>query len=353
MKLFKRNFDSKKHILGQFFTEKSSWLLPHIKDFITSSRCCVVYDPFAGTGCLIEAVKKGVSSITEGKGLDIDRSLGWDYNDSLIEIPHVDDAIIVTNPPYISNYSARRKKINRELDKYFASTNYDDIYLLALDRMLEAQKYIVAIVPETFINSPYKQKNRLSSVTVLEENPFNDTSTPVVVVCFDSVSKSLDNIKVYKNSTYICTLGEVEDCRLVPDNSVKMKFNAPSGWLAVRCVDSTNPEDRLRYAFKQDLDYDWENGIKASSRLLTLIEIDVPYDKRALFIAQCNQLLENIRKRSHDMILSPFKGNAKNGLRRRRLDFMTCRAIIEQAYHLIKQQYNLNYENNRRNIVRL
>ena len=36
---------------------------------------------------------------------------------------------------------------------------HDDIYMIALDKMIEAQKYIVAIIPESFINSNYRQKN--------------------------------------------------------------------------------------------------------------------------------------------------------------------------------------------------
>jgi len=40
-------------------------------------------------------------------------------------------------------------------------------------------------------------------------------------------------------------------------------------------------------------------------------------------------------------MLSPFKGNMKNGVRRRRLDFQTCRAIIERAYHTTVAKNNV------------
>lgn len=323
----------KKKSLGQYFTEGACWLQPQIVDFISDSNCRVAYDPFAGSGCLFSPVTNMVASIKEIAGLDIDPSQGWPINDSLIKIPHKNDAIIVTNPPYLSNYSASRKRIGDGLKKYFDMTEYDDVYLLALDRMLEAQKNVVAIIPETFINSPFKKKDLLHSITILEENPFLDTDTPVVVVCFDSQSKSYNQVKIYKDADFVCTLQEVEDCRLFPDNSVRMKFNDPTGWLGVRCVDSTNPEDMLHFDFKENIDYDWEKGIKVSSRLLTLISIDVPQAKKLAFIDSCNRILKKVREKSHDIILSPFKGNMKNGVRRRRLDFQTCRAIIEQAYN--------------------
>ena len=117
-----------------------------------------------------------------------------------------------------------------------------------------------------------------------------------------------------------------------------MRFNDKNGWLAVRCVDSTDPNDMLRFGFKKDIDYDWEKGIKVSSRLFTLIDIEVSTEKRKRFIMQCNKLLKDIRIKSHDLILSPFKGNMKNGVRRRRLDFYTCRAIIEKAYGIVVKE---------------
>lgn len=127
-------------------------------EFIRNSKCHTVYDPFAGNGCLLGPVVHAVAIIKEMVGLDIDPSLGWEVNDSLIKIPSKPGAIIVTNPPYFSNYSASRKGLGGELKKYFAMTRYDDVYLLALERMLEAQENVVAIIPETFINSPFMGK---------------------------------------------------------------------------------------------------------------------------------------------------------------------------------------------------
>lgn len=321
----------KKRILGQFFTKESNWLKRQICDFIKNTGNSVVYDPFAGSGDLLNVVSK-FPFIKSTKGLDIDKSLGWPYNDSLINIPPEDDAIIVTNPPYISNYSASRKKIYSYLEKYFATSIYDDVYLIALEKMLLAQKNVVAIVPETFINSNFISKNKLKSITILEDNPFLDTDTPVVVLCFDSVIKSLDNIDVYKNDKYINKLGVIESFRLKPKNDVKMKFNVLSGWLAVRCVDATNPQNMLKFDLKENIAYDWTRGIKESSRLMTLIEINVPEEKKEEFLLCCNNILKDIREKTADVILSPFKGNMKDGCRRRRLDFKTCRAIIEISY---------------------
>lgn len=323
----------KKVVYGQFFTKKNIWLKEHILDFIKASGAKTAYDPFAGVGDLLKTAQEiGFKKI---KGLDIDINLRWDYNDSLINIPHINNAIIITNPPYFSNYSAARKKVHNNLRHYFQNSDYDDIYLIALDNMLDAQDYVVAIIPETFINSNFSRKNRLHSLTILEDNPFYDTDAPVLVACFDNTEKDLNNVLIYKNDEYINTLGAIESMRLTPQKNIKMSFNDKAGWLAVRCVDTTNPKDILRFDFKNNIKYDWDEKIKTSSRLLTLIHIDVPQKYRQQFVDICNKILFETRAKTADIIFSPFKGNMKNGRRRRRLDFFTCRAIIERAYNTI------------------
>jgi hypothetical protein len=54
------------------------------------------------------------------------------------------------------------------------------------------------------------------------------------------------------------------------------------------------------------------------------------------FISACNERVERFRKDTADVLLSPFKGNMKNGVRRRRLDYETARAIMESAYESVK-----------------
>lgn len=325
--------NNKKRIYGQYYTKENLWLKKQIVEFIEESQATIAYDPFAGQGDILNAVKQ-IGCISEIVGLDIDKTLGWKYNDLLVDIPFVKNSIIVTNPPYISNYSAARKKIDAPLRKYFNNSVYDDVYLIALDKMLQKHDLVVAIIPETFVNSSYGYKNLLNSITILEDNPFNDTANPVLVACFDNKYKMLYDVKVYKNDTFINTLGNLEDMRIKPNNEVDCRFNDKNGWLAVRCVDFTNPNDMLRFDYKENINYDWENNIKVSSRLLTLVNIDVKKNKRNVFISNCNIILNDIRYKTQDIIFSPFKGNMKNGRRRRRLDFLTCRAIIEKAYML-------------------
>ena len=58
-----------------------------------------------------------------------------------------------------------------------------------------------------------------------------------------------------------------------------------------------------------------------------------------LLAKQCNMILAEYRLDTSDINLSPFKGNAKDGTRRRRLDYKTARAIIEQAIDTLLNKY--------------
>lgn len=319
---------SKKIELGQFNTSQDIWLKNQVIDFIKDSKMSIAFDPFAGKGDLIKISDRyGINNVI---GFDIDTSLNWQLNDSLINIPYFQNTIVITNPPYLAKQSATRKKLN--IDHYFQYTVYDDLYLIALDRMIEKFTHIVAIIPESFINSNYQRKDLLHSITILEQNPFEDTEVPVCVACFDGITKDFSNIKIYKNQHYINSFKRIFDFTLKPKKIIKMNFNDLEGWLAIRAVDSTDDKIKIKFDFKDNIIYDWENKIKVSSRHFTLVKFDIEINQREKLIIKCNEILNIIRDKTSDIVLTPFMGNTKKGNRRRRLDFALARAIIEEAY---------------------
>lgn len=324
--------DKKK--LGQYFTKKDLWLKPQIIEFIKNSKCAIAYDPYAGNGDLLKA-SLGYG-ITKTKGLDIDKNLKWEFNDSLKRIPHVDNAIIITNPPYLTKYSASRKDINidREYFKY-----HTDLYQLAIDKMLEAQDFVVTIVPETYINSKFFEKNlsRVYSVTILTENPFDDTENPVCIVCFDNIQKVPPAVKVYADGEYLNDYSYFKALRMTPKNNYSVRFNVQDGKLALRAVDLSTNDKKIRFYKKEELNYDLSK-IGNSSRLVTIIDLDCSDIDIAELVSECNRLLEDYRNRTKDVTLSPFKGNTKEGKRRRRLDYRTARCIIEEAVTILRRK---------------
>ena len=95
----------KKQSLGQFFTKNGFWLKDHILEFIKSTNAQIAFDPFAGDGDLLDVAQK--IGFKEIKGFDIDKNLGWEINDSLLGIPRIENSVTITNPPYLTNYSAK------------------------------------------------------------------------------------------------------------------------------------------------------------------------------------------------------------------------------------------------------
>lgn len=327
------NVNEKKK-LGQYFTKKALWLKPQILEFIQKSNCTIAYDPFAGNGDLLKISQD--YGINETIGLDIDNKLNWKVNDSLKKIPHVDNAIIITNPPYLTKYSASRKHIKIS-SSYFK--NHTDLYQLAIDKMLKAQDFVVAIIPETYINSKFFNKHlrRIYSITILTQNPFSDTENPVCVVCFDNVEKIPPEIKVYADDEYLNDYSYFKELKLTPKKNYSIRFNVKDGKLALRAVDLTSRDKKIRFYEKEELNYDLSK-IKVSSRLITIIDLDCSDIDIKNLVKECNRLLEDYRNKTKDVTLSPFKGNTKDGKRRRRLDYKTARCIIEMAISNLRSE---------------
>lgn len=314
----------KKIDFGQYNTKKDAWLKEHIKNFILKSNKLSIFDPFAGSGDILNQMK--ILGYKYTNGADIDKKLcekfGWKYNDSLIAISKT-KSIIVTNPPYLAKNSAKRK--DSKSYKYFINNNYEDLYQIAIDKCLKSSNYVVAIIPETYILSNKNSKKYLYSITILEENPFMDTDCPVCVCCFDK--QYVGKILVYKNDKFLGYFDDFE--QLLPINNCKIKFNCKDGNLGLRGIDGIGDNDNITFCKPEELNYNIDK-IKTSSRAITVIKINEIKDIDSL-ILKANNILNKYRKETGDLFLAPFKGNKKNGVRRRRIDFSTARAIIEMA----------------------
>ena len=323
--------DADKVARGAFYTKSDSWLVEPVRDFIEKSleskfsRCL---DPFAGGGDLLNACKDSFGCQIDG--FDIVQGK-WPTNDSLFNIPRVDHGLIVTNPPYLAKYSAARKGVLDESAKYFDSCEWEDLYQLALDRCLEACDRVVAIVPETFINSSYP-KRHAELICVLERNPFQDTQTPVCVVCLDrDFIDGEENCKLYVDDCYAASLRELTDIKNASAPRICIRFNDVAGAIALKAVDGGNADDRIKFLRADQFNYSIDK-IKVSSRLMTRICIPELQSKDLDDLLELSNLeLEKIRKQSKDLIFSPFKGNNKAGVRRRRLDYKMARKILARA----------------------
>lgn len=325
--------DADKVSRGAYFTTDSAWLNPPVEGFLRAALAAKggrVLDPFAGDGHLLELVESRLGASIAG--LDIAGGR-WPVNDSLQSLPaEAGDAVIVTNPPYLANHSASRKGVASLAAEYFAASAQDNLYKIALDRCLEASDFVVAVIPETFLLSGYPTE-RLVLASVIESPLFADTDAPALVACFGPAGAKAEQ-RILVGANPVATLPELQQLR-APD-AVRLDrnaivFNEPRGRIGLRAVDAADAENPIRFYLAADFDYP-ASKVRHSSRLMTYLEVpEVDDAKLGRLVSAANALLGEIRAASGDLVLAPFKGNDKNGRRRRRLDYALARKILELA----------------------
>jgi hypothetical protein len=332
--------DIDKVSLGSFYTTKSGWLTPQVVNFLESAlndSKGLLLDPFAGDGHLLDAISKNEilkNKVVKAEGFDI-QGKTWPINDSLIEIPNPRRAVIVTNPPYLANHSAKRKGVATLVTKYFERSTQKNLYMIALENCLESSDYVVAIIPETFLLSSFP-KDRLELVVVIQTELFGDTDAPALVACFGKNDHA--NANIFTGNQCIAPLKQILALRDIAAPKQKIVFNFSGGRIGLRAVDGSNGESPIQFLAAESFDYPTESVI-VSSRLMTYLDLPELSDSEIpSVIARANSELARIRETSGDLVLAPFKGNDKLGRRRRRLDYALARKILNRAVQTNREQ---------------
>ena len=325
--------DISKVSLGSFYTTKSGWLTPEVRAFLEKAleqSKGYLLDPFAGDGHLITAVKENTAlsaKVVKATGFDI-QGTTWPINDSLLAIPNPKRAVILTNPPYLANHSAKRKGVSSLVSKYFDSSTQKNLYMIALENALASADYVVAIVPETFLLSTFP-KHRLELAVVIQDSLFSDTDAPALVACF--TKERCADAHIFTGNQSIGTLRDILALRESTALKHPIVFNDPNGRIGLRAVDGSDGNSPIAFVAALDFGYPSESVV-VSSRLMTYLEVPgVSNEKIPELIAKANSLLVSIRKKSGDLVLAPFKGNDRTGKRRRRLDYALARKILNSC----------------------
>jgi hypothetical protein len=325
--------DISKVSLGSFYTTKSGWLTQEVRSFLgiaLEQSNGYLLDPFAGDGHLLNAVKEDPTlqkKVVKASGFDI-QGKTWSINDSLLEIPNPQRAVILTNPPYLANHSAKRKGISSLVSKYFERSVQKNLYMIALENALESAGYVVAIIPETFLLSSFS-KDRLELAVVIQDSLFGDTDAPALVACFTKESPT--DARVFTGNQAIGNLKHILALRDSSAPRQRIVFNEPSGRIGLRAVDGSDGKSPIAFMPASEFDYS-SSKVMISSRLMTYLDLpELSEDEITSVIVQANIALAKIRKDSGDLVLAPFKGNDRDGRRRRRLDYSLARRILNEA----------------------
>jgi hypothetical protein len=325
--------DIDKVSLGSFYTTKSGWLTPEVRGFLEKAlghSGGQLLDPFAGDGHLIDLVKSDPilgKQVKQATGFDIQGDT-FPFNDSLVAIPNPQRAVIVTNPPYLANHSAKRKGVDQLVAKYFDGSTQKNLYRIALEKALESADYVVAIIPETFLLSTFT-KHRLELAVVIQDSLFGDTDAPALVACF--TKESCADARIFTGNQSIGNLSEILALRDSTAPKHTIVFNDHNGRIGLRAVDGSDGKTPIAFVAARDFEYP-SDSVAVSSRLMTYLDLpEIGEADLAAVIEQANGILLQIRLASGDLVLAPFKGNDRNGKRRRRLDYGLARKILNQA----------------------
>jgi hypothetical protein len=329
------DIDISKVSLGSFYTTKAGWLTPEVGSFLENAlehSGGHLLDPFAGDGHLIDTIKSDPilgEKVIQATGFDIQGSI-WPINDSLISIPNPNRAVIVTNPPYLANHSAKRKGVDQLVAKYFANSTQKNLYRIALENSLASADYVIAIIPETFLLSTFP-KHRLELAVVIQDSLFGDTDAPALVACF--TKQGCADAHIFTGNQSIGTLAKILALRESTAPKKNVVFNDPKGRIGLRAVDGSDGKSPIAFMPASEFDYS-SNKVMVSSRLMTYLDLpDLSDEEIDSVIVRANKSLIKIRKDSGDLVLAPFKGNDRNGKRRRRLDYALARRILNGACH--------------------
>ena len=327
------DIDISKVSLGSFYTTKSGWLTDQVRQFLERALAesnGYLLDPFAGDGHLLEALKSDSvlgAQVKHATGFDIQGDT-FPFNDSLVAIPNPKRAVIVTNPPYLANHSAKRKGVDQLVAKYFAGSTQKNLYRIALEKALESADYVVAIIPETFLLSTFS-KNRLELAVVIQDSLFGDTDAPALVACF--TKERCADAHIFTGNQRIGNLSEILALRESTAPKHTIVFNDPNGRIGLRAVDGSDGKTPIAFVAARDFGYP-SDSVAVSSRLMTYLEVPgVADEDMPELISKANGMLASIRMRSGDLVLAPFKGNNKAGKRRRRLDYALARRILNKC----------------------
>lgn len=322
---------NKKRIHGQFYTTENPFGLNGFKEWwsMVPNKSLNVLEPFAGSNNIITMLQSEKLIGSNFSSFDIDpKSDKVNKQDTIKKFPK-GYSIVITNPPYLANNVASRRKLNTKPSKY------DDLYKDCLELCLNNSDWVAAIIPESFINADIFQDRLFGLIELTSPNMFADTQHPTCLAMF--IPPKLKNItKVWRWNEY---LGELDIIRkthldlLTTEHDCKIQFNKKNGQLGLVAIDNT-VSDSISFVNASELR---DSDIEATSRTKTRILLEPPPSDIKHLISELNKQLATYRLTTHDIYLTPFKGLRKDLKYRRRIDYATAKKLIYTVLNDIKK----------------
>jgi hypothetical protein len=324
----------KQKILGQFFTKKNifknkvfqNWF-SNIDDDIKKT----ILEPFAGKNGLIDMLDE-LNLISSYQSFDIEpQHDNVQKNDSIISFPE-GFGVCITNPPFLAKNVASRKNIPVLIEPF------SDLYEKCLDLCLKNCEYVAAIVPESFIVSPFFKTRLYAVISLTAKSLFQHTEHPVCLALFNP-DKTSDYL-VFQDEKFLGNynekLKEIHDW-LKEENNNRIIFHDKEGQLGLFNIDATNIERIIHFSLGELIepkDVGYHARLRTRIKILAPNELPLTKTQTKSFIKTCNKVLKEYREKTNDIFLTSFKGLRTDGIYRRRLDYSTARLIVSKAYSI-------------------
>lgn len=326
---------------GQFYTVRNPFTHPLVEEWVSKIQGISglrFAEPFGGANNIIKLFCEAFPQVQlsqwssydiEPEAVSVNKTpqVPLVCRDTIVA-PVICD-VVVTNPPYLAKNSATRMGIGTDFGAY------QDLYQVAVERMLQNSKYVAAIIPESFLTRTLF-KERLFGFVSITSNLFDDTEFPVGLALW--VPERTEDYVVYVGSYKVGLYREVVSRTTLLtqeiSKNVKICFNDPDGALGLYAVDSPSRAS-IRFVEGSLIP---SSEVKGTSRAITRISIHdgegVPLVSSAnlnVLIERLNSLLAEYREESYDLFMTSFKGIRKDGRYRRRLDWKTASRLINAA----------------------
>ncbi len=327
---------------GQFYTVRNPFDHPLIKQWVAKIVDIdqkTFAEPFAGSNNIIKLIIEAYPQIKhrQWKSYDIEPEAVLENQVpevALIEqdtiLNPVSADVIITNPPYLAKNSASFRGYKIDFKEY------QNLYEIAVNEMLQHANYVLAIIPESFLTRGNLFKDRLYGFISITDSLFDDTGIPVGIALW--TPEEHKDFVVYVGNQKIGFFHEIkEKTKLFKAESqispnIKVTFNDPAGILGVRAIDNT-VSATLAFVPGNII---MSSAIKHTSRhnsRLTVTNTEgnplITPDNLSQVILQLNQNLNHYREETSDLFLTSSKGIRKDGKYRRRLDFKTIVLLLK------------------------
>lgn len=352
---------SKKQKLGQFMTTNYEYILQNMN---IPTNITKIIEPFAGNKDLINFIKNQNDYIIECYDID-PKADDIIKKDTLKYPPDYTNSFIITNPPYYARNKCADKTI---FDKYNVNDLYKCFILEIINNLCLGG---IIIIPINFFSSIRKndiklrkqflQKYNVSVLNIFEEPVFDDTTSTVCAIQFESRAILENEVlsNEFKNKSEINTTfypsqkklliklnaennfivggniyswgkeSKYEVCRLTKNN-----INDKNTNILVKCIDDNlHNMICLKYVSENEIYIDKTPNSSARTYVTLIINPEISKSRQKKLVTEFNALLNKHRDKYNSLFLTNYRES--KDIARKRISFELVYNIVR---HILNKQ---------------